>query len=118
MTRIQRFCSLSTKHFVWLTVPIMVIGWALDAVTGPLWSHFGIHANALEYIGGGLFWVGYCLLWVLLPVAAFRPESRFYLKGDCGLRAKRVGLVVAILLIIHVLLVIALAPLLPGGPGG
>lgn len=85
----------------------IVVGWALDAMTGPLWVRFGIHATALEYVGGGVAILGYWLLWVLLPVSAFRPENRFYTRGDCSLRAKRFGLVLGLLFVVHLMIVVA-----------
>ncbi len=30
-----------------------------------------------------MFWCGYGFLWLVLPTAAFRPESQFYIRGDC-----------------------------------
>jgi hypothetical protein len=100
MTPIQRFCRLSTKYFVWFAVAIMVVGWAIDAVPG---------SRVLEYIGSGVFWLGYWFLWLLLPIAAFRPQNYFYLEGDCGLRVKRVGFVAAVLLSVHLLILLSIA---------
>ena len=102
MERIPRLTNIRTVHFAWAALIAMVLGCALDAVTGPLWVHFGLHATALEYVGGGLGALGYGLLWLLLPISAFRPESRFYTSGDCALRAKRFGLVLGLLVLAHV----------------
>lgn len=93
----------------------MLVGWALDAVTSPLRIHLGIHVDVLEYLGGAIFWIGYGVLWALLPVSAFRPENRFYLSGDCTQRARRFGLVLGIIVLVHVLIFIALALMLRGG---
>jgi hypothetical protein len=109
MERPFRFRDIRTTRFAWAAMVCIAIGWALDAVTGPLWVRFGIHATALEYVGGGIWVLGYGLLWVLLPVSAFRPENRFYAHGDCLLRAKCFGLVLGLLLIVHLLFVLAFA---------
>lgn len=109
MTLASRLSSCPTKRFVWAAIFLFLAGWAADAVTGPLWVHFGVHAHALEFLGGGLAWIGYGMLWALLPVSAFRPEARFYLKGDCLLRAKRFGLVLAMLIILHIAMAINFA---------
>lgn len=74
-----------------------------------------MHATALEYLGGGLAWVGYWSLWVLLAISAFRPETRFYLSGDCLLRAKRFGLILGILVLVHVWFVVAVFIAFRGG---
>jgi hypothetical protein len=115
MERPFRFKDVRTTRFAWAAMLSIVIGWALDALTGPLWVRFGIHATALEYFGGGLAALGYGLLWILLPVSAFRPENRFYMRGDCSLRAKRFGLVLGFLLLVHLLLVLGLAFMWRGG---
>lgn len=109
MTVVARCSSLPTKSYVWVSLGLMVTGWALDAITGPLWVRFGIHGLALEYLGGGIFWLGFGLLAILVPVAAFRPDDRFYLKGDCKLRAKRVGFVLGVLLAVFIVMIIGMA---------
>jgi hypothetical protein len=115
MTLITRLRGLPTRKFVWAALTCMLVGWALDAVTGPLRVYFGLNAGVLEYLGGTIFWFGYGVLWVLLPVAAFRPESRFYLRGDCSLRARRFGFVLGTILIAHILIFIAFAWMWKGG---
>jgi hypothetical protein len=109
MERSFRIKDIRTTQFAWAAMAIIVMGGVLDVVNGPLWVRFGIHAPALEYIGSGLAAVGYGLLWVLLPVSAFRPENRFYMRGDCSLRAKRFGLILGLLLALHLLLFLAIA---------
>ena len=84
---------------------LAVIGVVMDLITGPLWVHLGLHAYSLEIIGTGLFWLSYIALWILLPVAAFRPVDRFYLHGDCLLRLRKFGLVFGALTVIHVILI-------------
>jgi hypothetical protein len=115
MPRIAQFSSLPTKLFVWLAVILMLMGWGMDMVTGSLWVHLGIHAHVLEFIGSTIFWFGYFFLWVLLPVAAFRPENRFYTRGDCQLRFKRVAFVAAILLAVHIWIFISIGMFFRGG---
>lgn len=115
MERIPRLTDIRTLHFVWAAMTAIVLGVALDAVTGPLWVHFGLHATALEYVGSGLAALGYWLLWLLLPISAFRPERRFYTSGDCTLRAKRFGLVFGLLVLVHGWIVVALVSVWRGG---
>lgn len=109
MTLVSRLSSWPTKRFIWAATILFLVGWAADAVTGPLWVHFGIHAHALEYLGAGFAWIGYWVLWLLLPISAFRPETRFCLRGDCLLRAKRFGLVLAVLFVLHIAMVVSFA---------
>lgn len=104
----QAFSNVPTKRYAWLAVLGCVLGYALDKATEPLWVHLGIRAPALEYIGAGLFWLGYAVLWLLLPIAAFRPDSRFYYGGDCALRWRRAGFVLALLALVHGWLLISL----------
>ena len=96
----------------------MLVAWGMDAITGPLWVRFGIHGNVLESLSTGIFWAAYGLMWILLPVAAFRPENRFYLKGDCRLRAKRFGLVLGIHVVLYVLILVTYALAFRGGFSG
>lgn len=114
MTITARCSSLTTKSYVWVSLAMMAIGWVLDAITGPLWVHFGIHGQALEYLGGGINWLGICLLLLLLPVAAFRPDNRFYLQGDCRLRAKRVGFVLGVILAVFIVMIVGFALMMSG----
>ncbi|MEO5712548.1 MAG: hypothetical protein ABIT37_03590 [Luteolibacter sp.] len=109
MTASARFSRLSTKSYVWMSVALMAIGSGLDAITGPLWVHFGIHGHALEYFGGGIYWLGLSLLLLLIPVAASRPDDHFYLRGDCKLRAQRVGFVFGVLLVVFIVMIVGLA---------
>ena len=109
MNRIPRLTDVRTIHFAWAAIAAMVLGSALDYVTGPLWVHFGLHAIALEYIGGGLAVLGYWMLWLLLPISAFRPERRFYTKGDCALRELRCWQVFGLLLLVHIALIALMA---------
>ncbi|MEY3898083.1 MAG: hypothetical protein RLZZ214_3604 [Verrucomicrobiota bacterium] len=110
----SRLSNLPTKSYVWVSLVLMVIGWGLDAITGPLWVRFGIHGQALEYLGGGVFWAGFALLVLLIPLAAFRPDNRFYLDGDCKLRAKRVGFVLGVLLAVMVVMIVGIALMMSG----
>jgi hypothetical protein len=103
----QRFSNVPTKRYAWFVVIACVVGSAIDKATEPLWVHFGIHASAFEYLGAGLFWSGYSVLWLLVPIAVFRPDSRFYCDGDCVLRLKRVGFILALLTLMHAWLVLS-----------
>jgi hypothetical protein len=109
MEGIFRLSNIRTTLFAWAALACIITGWAIDAVTGPLWVRFGIHANALEYIGGGLAALGYWSLWLLLPVSAFRPETRFYRHGDCSLRVKRFILILSLLVAVHLWIILAIA---------
>jgi hypothetical protein len=109
MKTIHYLNSLNTKTWVWMAVAVMAAGWAMDAVDGPLWVHFGVHTTVLEYVGTGLVWGAYAFLLALIPISAFRPERRFYLKGDCRLRAKRCGFVVGVNVAIFVLIAVTVA---------
>jgi len=106
MQRTHHLAKLSTKSWVWIALASLLVGWIMEGITSPLWVHFQIHAKALEYLGSGIFWLGYCALWILLPIAAFRPEARFYLHGDCRLRLRRFGFVACVITIVHLLLFI------------
>lgn len=93
LMKAARLTDWSTRRFVWLTVSFMVAAWLIDVVDWPLKIHFGIPYMPLEYLSTAMFHFGWCFLVLLLPVAAFRPDNRFYLRGDCGLRAKAFGFV-------------------------
>jgi|SRR5690606_18834558 len=97
--------KLSTKAYGWLSLSLCLTGYILGALSGPLWVHWGIHGRSLDYIGGGLFWLGYALLWILLPVSLFRPNSRFYMTGDCCSRASMFGFTALLLLTAHALII-------------
>jgi hypothetical protein len=114
MKPIHYLNSLETKTWVWLAVAVMLVARIMDAVTGPLWVHFGLHATALEYIGMGLGWCAYAFLLALIPISTFRPERRFYLRGDCRLRAKRCGFVVGVNVVVYLLFVIAMMVMMSG----
>lgn len=47
-----RLADIPTIRLCWIALALLVVGRLLDAITGPLWVHFGLHATALEYIGG------------------------------------------------------------------
>ncbi len=107
MTATARLLHWPTLHYVKAAGALMLVAWGMDAITGPLWGRFGIHGQALESLSTGIFWLAYIMMWILLPVAAFRPENRFYLKGDCRLRAMRFGLVLGIHVAIYLLIAIS-----------
>jgi hypothetical protein len=98
----------ATSKLGFLALTLVLFGWSLDAVTGPLWRCWNIHAGLLEIIGMGLFWIGYAAIWILLPISAFRPKNRFYLDGDCKLRLCKFGTMLGLLLIPHILMLIGL----------
>jgi hypothetical protein len=97
--------KISTKAYGWCALGFCLIGYVLDALSGSLWVHWHIHGRPLDYIGGGLFWLGYALLWILLPVSLFRPNSRFYMTGDCCSRASMFGFTALLLLAAHALII-------------
>ncbi len=92
-----------------------MLGFALEGLTGPIWVRWGLHATALEYVGDALAVAGYWLLWLLLPISALRPERDFSVRGDCKLRAKRFGLVLGLLVLVHAAIVLTLALAWRGG---
>lgn len=96
-----RLTDINTTQIAWVAMMSIGIASALDAITGPLWVHFGIHATVLESLSTALFWLSYGTLWLLLLVSAFRPETRFYAHGDCSLRAKRFALILSLLIVVH-----------------
>jgi hypothetical protein len=102
-----RFSQVTTKHYAWFTVVLCLLGAAFDKASGLLWVHFGIHGAQLEYLGLGLFWSGYAILWLLVPIAFFRPDARFYCGGDRALRFKRSRYVLLLVVLIHVWLIIS-----------
>jgi hypothetical protein len=110
-----RFTDVRTTQLAWAAMVCAGVGWALDAVTGPLWVRFGIHAGVLETLGTGLWWFAYAVLWLLLPVSAFRPENRFYTQGDCLLRVKRFALILSLLAVMHLLIAVSVAFAFRGG---
>lgn len=77
-----------TRSLVWPALSILLAAWVIDSVNWPLKVHFGVPYRPLEYLSTGMAMLGWGFLLLLLPVAAFRPEARFYLKGDCDRRAK------------------------------
>jgi hypothetical protein len=99
-----RLKSASTKAYAWAAFCLCVTGSLLDALAGALWIHLGIHGRLLESAGGGLFWLGYLLLWTLLPLSLFRPNSRFYLGGSYCSRAKIFVFTAILLLAAHALI--------------
>lgn len=115
MERAFGLSKIRTTTYAWAAILIAGLGWALDAVTSPLWSRFGIHANSLEILGAGLFWFAYAALCLLLPISAFRPETRFYTHGDCSLRAKRFATVLALFVVANLFIVAAIAFAFGGG---
>ena len=100
-----KIVHLSTKGHICLAAILWFVGVACDAITEPLWTHYGLHAVALEYLGGGLAWSGYVYLWILLCVAPFRPTNRFSLVGECATRAKLTATVFVVLMIVHAMII-------------
>lgn len=96
-----------TRRFVWPALSIVLVAWVIDTVNLPLKVHFGVPYLPLEYLSAGMSMLGWGFLLLLLPVAAFRPEARFYLKGDCARRAKTFGFVLAANFAIFTLLLIS-----------
>lgn len=84
-----------TRRFVWLALSVLLVAWVIDTVNWPLKLHFGVPYLPLEYLCSGMAMLGWGFLLLLLPIAAFRPDARFYKKGDCGRRAKAFGFVLA-----------------------
>lgn len=105
----------STTRLAFIVLGLALSGWLLDAIPGPTWSQWGVHSRGMEIFSTGLFNLCYGALWILLPVAAFRPLDRFYMKGDCLLRLRKFGLVFGILVLIHALIIAHFAYLFRGG---
>jgi hypothetical protein len=98
----------STKAYAWAAFSLCVAGSLLDVLAGALWIHLGVHGRLFEAAGGGLFWLGYILLWILLPLSLFRPNSRFYLGGSCCSRVKTSVFTAILLLAAHALILFSL----------
>lgn len=114
MKTIRHLNTLNTTTWIWLAVGLMATGWALEALHILVWPHYRVAAKVMEYLGTGVAWAGYACILALIPISAFRPENRFYLNGDCGLRAKRFGLVLAVNFAVFVLLVLTIASAISG----
>lgn len=78
-----------TRRFAWLAISVLLAA--------------GVPYLPLEYLSSGMAMLGWGFLVLLLPVAAFRPDARFYLKGDCTRRAKTFAFVLGANLAVFVL---------------
>jgi hypothetical protein len=85
------------------------VGQVLGKLPNLICIHLGIQPQAMEYLGSGLWLLGYWLLWVLLPISAFRPENRFYCVGDWSLRVKRFSLIFGLIALVHLWIILAFA---------
>ncbi|RYD27791.1 MAG: hypothetical protein EOP87_20625 [Verrucomicrobiaceae bacterium] len=101
-----RLQDWTTLRYMWIAVSVFSAAGIIDAVNWPLKVHFGVPYQPLEHLSSGMAMLGWGFLLLLLPVAAFRPDARFYLKGDCARRAKTFSFVVVANLAVFVCVVI------------
>ena len=104
MEALSRITSVRTVHLVWTAFWIFIAGALLDPLGDSLWGCSLIYNNqhtVFETLSSVIAAVGYGSLWILLPVAAFRPEREFTRNGDGPVRAVR--LVIVLLLLVHLL---------------
>lgn len=100
--KLARLRGWSTRSLAWLALAVISAAWLGDDVNWPLKVQFGIPYRPLEYLSSGMGILGWAFLLILLPVAAFRPDTRFSLKGDCRRRAGTFAFVLMANLVVYV----------------
>lgn len=85
--KLARLQDWSTRRLAGTALAVISAAWLVDAVNWPLKMHFGMPYPPLEYLSSGMGILGWAFLLMLLPVAAFRPDATFSMKGNCKRRA-------------------------------
>ncbi len=70
----------------------------LDKLT---WQHARSVSHVFDLAALILFWASYNLLWALLIVGPFRPQTEFSLRGACCDRAANFFIALGALVLLH-----------------
>lgn len=92
---------VETSRFLLVAILTAAAAGVCDILDRLTWQHARSVSHIFDLAGFILFWASYFLLWALLIVGPFRPQTEFSLRGACCDRAANFFIALGTLVLLH-----------------